>query len=141
MKRRQALQSLAGISVASALPLPSLAQQPAPAAVNESPTLDAAPAEAAASGLHSFFSADQFATLERLSNILMPAHEDLPGATDAGVAEFLDFLLSASPPARQSLYRDGLDHLSAQARTRYGRPFPEITAAEADTLLAPLREP
>jgi hypothetical protein len=141
MKRRQALQSLAGISVAGALPLPVLAQQPtAVHVINETPKLDVAVADAAAEGLHPFFTADQIAALARLAGVLMPAAGDSPGAKDAGAAEFLDFLISASPANRQALYRDGLDKLNADARNRYGKAFAELAPGQIDTLLAPLRE-
>jgi len=141
VKRRQALQSLAGISVAGALPLPAPSQQqPATHTINETPKLDAAVADAAAEGVRQFFSADQFAALERLAEVLMPAAGDSPGANDAGVALFLDFLISASPADRQAQYRGGLDKLNADARSRYGKPFAKLTPVEIDKLLAPLRE-
>lgn len=141
MKRRQALQSLAGISVAGALPLRALAQQQAAArTIAETPKLDTAVADGAAESLHQFFSADQFAALERLGEILMPTAADSPGAKDAGVADFLDFLISASPADRQAQYHDGLDKLNAGARGRYGKAFAELAPGQIDTLLAPLRE-
>ena len=141
MKRRQALQSLAGISVAGALPLRALAQQqPAARTIAETPKFETAVPDAAAEGLHLFFSADQFAALERLAEVLMPAVGDSPGAQDTGVAEFLDFLISASPADRQAQYRDGLDKLNAVARSRYRKAFVQLAPAEIDTLLAPLRE-
>ena len=141
MKRRQALQSLAGISVAGALPLRTLAQQQATArTIAETPKLDTAVADAAVEALHPFCSADQFAALERLADVLMPAAGDSPGARDADVAQFLDFLISASPPDRQAQYRDGLDKLNAGARSRYGKPFAQLAPVENDSLLAPLRE-
>lgn len=138
MKRRQALQSLAGISVAAALPRALSQQQPAARTISETPTLDAAVADAAAEASHRFFSADQFAALERLADILMPAAGDSPGAKDAGAAEFLDFLISVSPADRQAQYRDGLDQLNAEARSRYGKTFAQVAPAQTDTLLAPL---
>ena len=141
MKRRQALQSLAGISVAGALPLRALAQQEAAArTIAETPKLDTAVADSAAEALHPFFSADQFAALERLAEVLMPAAGDSPGAKDAGVAQFLDFLISASPAARQAQYRDGLDKLNAGARSRYGKTFAQLAPVEIDTLLASFGE-
>jgi hypothetical protein len=141
MKRRQALKSLAGVSAVSALPLPAFSQQSATGAVNEMPKLDTATADSAAQSVPRFLSADQFTALDRLSQILMPAAGDTPGAKEAGAAEFLDFLISESPPDRQALYRDGLDELNAQARTRYGKLFAELGPADIHALLAPLREP
>jgi hypothetical protein len=140
MKRRQAIQALAGISVATALPLPVPAQPPAQAKP-ETPKLDTAIADAAAKGLHRFFSSDQFAALARLAEVLMPPAADLPGAKEAGAAEFLDFLISESPADRQALYREELDKLNAESRSRYGKPFEATTGPEIDALLAPLREP
>jgi hypothetical protein len=141
VKRRQALQSLAGISVAGALPQRTLSQQqPAAHTVAETPKLDTAVADAAAEGLHPFFSADQFAALERLAEVLMPAAGDSPGAKAAGAAEFLDFLISASPADRQAQYRDGLDKLNADARSRYGKAFAELAPGQIEALLTPLRE-
>jgi len=141
MKRRQALKSLAGVSAVSALPLPAFAQQPAASPVNETPKLETATADSAAQSVPRFLSADQFAALDRLSQILMPAAGDTPGAKETGVAEFLDFLISESPEDRQALYRDGLDQLNSQARTRFGKSFAELGPVEIDALLAPLREP
>jgi hypothetical protein len=141
MKRRQALRSLAGISWAGALPFPALSQQQRAAhTINETPKLDTALPDAAAEGLPPFFSAGQFAAIERLAEVLMPAAGDSPGAQAAGVAEFLDFLISASPADRQAQYRDGLDKLNAGARSRYGKTFAQLAPVEIDTLLAPLRE-
>jgi len=141
MKRRQALQSLAGLSVAGALPLPAVSQQSSPAhTITETPKLELAVPDNVAEGLHPFLSPDQFAALERLAEVLMPAAGDSPGAKDAGAAEFLDFLISASPADRQAQYRDGLDKLNADARSRYGKAFAELAPAQIDTLLAPLRE-
>jgi hypothetical protein len=141
MKRRQALKSLAGVSAVSALPLPAFSQQSAAGPVNETPKLDTATADFAAQSVPRFLSADQFTTLDRLSQALMPAAGDTPGAKETGVTEFLDFLISQSPAERQALYRDGLDQLHAQARSRHGKPFVELGPVEIDALLAPLREP
>ena len=40
-----------------------------------------------------FFSEQQFATLRRLSEILLPALKGYPGAKEAGTPEFIDFLI------------------------------------------------
>jgi hypothetical protein len=140
MKRRQALQSLAGISVAGAVPLRTLSQQQPARTITETPKLDTAVADAATEALHPFFSADQFAALERLAEVLMPAAADSPGAQGAGVAQFLDFLISVSPPDRQARYRDGLDKLNAAAGSRYGKTFAQLAPGQIETLLASLRE-
>ena len=88
-----------------------------------------------------FFTAQQFAALRKLSDLLIPPMNGAPGALEAKAPEFLDFLLSQSPADRQQLYRNGLDGLNAQARRRFAKPFADVDAAQADMLLAPLREP
>jgi hypothetical protein len=76
-----------------------------------------------------FFSAAQFATLKTLCGILMPAGpNNTPGAIEAQVPEFLDFLLSQSPADRQHMYRAGLDGLKG------------LDSANAAKMLAPLKQ-
>jgi hypothetical protein len=88
-----------------------------------------------------FFTAVQFATLRKLSDALMPAHGDLPGALAANAPEFLDYLISRSPRDRQDLYREGLDGLAEQARRQFQKDFASLDGAAVAKLLAPLREP
>jgi hypothetical protein len=137
MKRRHVLQTITGLSLTGGLPLPSASQETSPPKpATETPLLETGIAEACAEpSSPRFFSTEQFAALHHLVELLMP------GAKDSGVAAFLDFLVSESPADRQSLYRDGLDRLNTEARKRYGKPFQELTKADADGVLAPLREP
>jgi hypothetical protein len=51
---------------------------------------------------------------------------------------FLDFLIGASPGARQEVYRLGLDELNAVTRKKYGKNFAEVNAAQADAIVRPL---
>jgi len=120
MKRRQAIQTILSLPALTALP--AAAQEKAAPTVDEHPRLDLTNAEAVAEPAHDFFTAVQFQTLQRLCEILVPPSKD------AGVAEFLDFLISQSPQPRQTLYRHGLDRLGA-------------SPGETAQLLAPLREP
>ena len=141
MKRRRMIQSVLGVSAASALPLPLFPQQQKPAlAVEEIPNLTVNSADAVARGVPRFFDADGFKALRHLGGILVPARQNLPGAVEAEAAEFLDFLIGQSLADRQALYRDGVTHLNAQARSRYGKAFSELSAVDADSILAPLHE-
>jgi hypothetical protein len=93
-----------------------------------------------ARGVAGFFDEPQFATLNRLGEALMPEADDKPGARSAGAAELIDFHVSRSPEDRRSVYVAGLDALDWEAVRRFGKPFAETSQAEADSLLAPLRE-
>ncbi len=55
--------------------------------------------------------------------------------------EFLDFLIGASQPDRQKLYRDGLDLLNANARKKFHKAFAGLDDADADAIVRPLLAP
>jgi hypothetical protein len=135
MKRRRMIQSVLGVSAASALPLPLLPQE-----LTENPKLPVNAADSIGEVAPRFFDAESFRAFRHLGEILVPARQNLPGAVEAEAAEFLDFLIGQSPVDRQTLYRDGVAQLNAQARSRYGKPFAEVPAAGADSILAPLHE-
>ena len=139
MKRRTVIRSVVGLPVVGALPLPAVAQEPA-RALNETPNLETAVADAAAMGVPRFFSDDQFTALKCLCELLAPAAGGNPGASEAGAAEFLDFLVGQSPGERQTLYREGLNRLNGAAQQRFGKRFADVAVADADALLSPLRE-
>ena len=134
------IQSVLGVSAASALPHPLLAQRSSADSPDDPPKLALNAPDAVAAAPPRFFDAAGFSALRRLGEILVPARQNAPGATEAEAAEFLDFLVGQSPADRQSLYRDGMGRLNQEARTRHGKPFAELSDADADTILAPLRE-
>jgi hypothetical protein len=93
--------------------------------------------DAVASAETKFFSNAQMATLRQLCEILMPPLNGYPGAIDARAPEFLDFLISVSPPERQEMYKSGLDRLDREARGKFGVHFFETSASQSDALLRP----
>jgi gluconate 2-dehydrogenase gamma chain len=68
-----------------------------------------------------FFSAAEYATVERLAELIIPS-DGSPGAREAGVSEFIDFMV-ASDPGLQYKFRYGLTWLDAHARRLFGAPF------------------
>jgi hypothetical protein len=148
MKRRRFIQAMAA-APAIALPIvpAAPAQQPASPAnpqtrpAEEMPKLEFSAHDSTGEIQTHFFTASQFATLQKLSGLLMPPIKDAPGALDAQVPQFLDFLIAESPAERQQLYRSGLDSLNAQATKRFNKSFAELDAAQAGELFTPLRQP
>jgi len=143
MKRRRFIQALASVSAAPAI----LAQQvsgkaPAQQASNaqQGQAIELAVADGAASSVPGFFSPEQFETLRKLADVLMPSLNGNPGALDAGVPGFLDFLIGHSPHERQALYRQGLNALDHESWRRYSVPFSELGSDGVQPLLAPLRK-
>lgn len=133
MHRRRFVQAVTTATAASG----ALNAQPAAAPAR----ITTIAAEAAAEPATRFFSATQFATLRSLAALLQPSANGRPGAIEAGAAEFLDFLIGVSPRPRQSLYLAGLDHLDAESRRLFRKPFDGITAEQADKVLRPLLTP
>ena len=84
-----------------------------------------------------FFSPLQYATLEHLCDVLMPAMNGYPSANAAGAPEFLDFLIGESPADRKKMYTTGLDRLQTEAMKQYHVAFSKVTAEQADSLIRP----
>ena len=70
-----------------------------------------------------FFSAEQYQTIELLADLILPAMTDSgqkmqPGAKQAGVAEFIDFMVF-SDTSLQAPFRDGLQWFDHAATGRF----------------------
>ena len=83
-----------------------------------------------------FFTAAEFAVIDQLSEIIIPRDES-PGAHDAGVAEFIDFMV-ANDPELQWSFRYGLDWLNARATALHGSGFRTLAEEQQLTLLRAL---
>ncbi len=83
-----------------------------------------------------FFTAAEYAMVERLAEIIIPS-DGTPGAKEAGVAEFIDFMV-ASDPEVQYGFRMGLAWLNAHAEQTDGKRFVELTPEQQSSLLEPL---
>jgi hypothetical protein len=88
-----------------------------------------------------FFTHAQFEALQKLSEVLVPAGNGMPGALDAQVPQFIDFLTGQSPADRKQLYRAGLDLLNAQAAKQFGKTFGALDVKQADSIVRPLMVP
>ena len=83
------------------------------------------------------FPAVQFATLTRLSGVLLPPYKDKPGAVEAETPLFLDFLIGNSPAPRKKTYTSGLDWLEITAQRRYKLAFAKLADEQVDALIRP----
>jgi hypothetical protein len=127
-----------GLPAAGVLARPEAAAQTA-AAGDAATSLRLTSPDAAGEGTARFLDAEQLAALHHLSGILVPASGGRPGASESGVAEFLDFLIGQSGAEEQQLYKLGLDRLNGEARSRYGKRFSELNGPQVEPLLEPLR--
>jgi hypothetical protein len=83
-----------------------------------------------------FFTPSEYALMERLTEIILPS-DGTPGAKEAGVAEFIDFMV-ANDPDEQYGFRTGLSWLDAFAEETAGERFMELTPEQQISLLEPL---
>lgn len=79
--------------------------------------------------------AHEYATLQKLSDYIIPADEHSPGALAAGAADFIDFLCNASDEMRD-IYTGGLLWLDEAMKHRYdGKSFLEAAPGEQTAML------
>lgn len=83
-----------------------------------------------------FFTADEYSAVEQLTEIIIPS-DATPGAKEAGVAEFIDFMGSSDPEVQYS-FRMGLAWLNAHSEDMNGKRFVQLTPEQQTSLLEPL---
>lgn len=79
--------------------------------------------------------AHEYATLQKLSDLIIPADEKSPGALAAGAADFIDFLCNASSEMRD-IYTGGLMWVDETSKDRYsGKRFVDASPEQQTGLL------
>ena len=81
-----------------------------------------------------FFSAHEYATVAVLVDLIIPRDERSGSATDAGVPEFMDFMM-IDQPRRQVAMRGGLALVDRLAMSRVGKNIVAATDAQRRQLL------
>src|SRR4026208_460687 len=69
-----------------------------------------------------FFTRHEYATVTLLVDLVIPKDEHSGSATDAGVPQFIDFMM-ADQPARQTAMRGGLAWLERECASRFEKDF------------------
>lgn len=128
--RRQVLEMLAKAAAASQFPgfsrwvFAGQHEHPASAPVQSRP----------AHYQPQFFTADEYAAIDVLTEIIIPRDES-PGAREAGVSEFIDFMAAHGEDELRKPMRDGLVWLDKRAKAVYGGPFVPLTSEQQTSLL------
>jgi gluconate 2-dehydrogenase gamma chain len=76
----------------------------------------------------------EFATMRRLSDIIIPADQHSKGAIDAGAAEYIDFLCSRSQEFAD-IFTGGMGWLDEAMRMRYGSTFLDAKPEQQTAML------
>jgi hypothetical protein len=121
MDRRQALELLASIPFASVFTLTGVEVARAQEAVRSGFTPQ-------------FFREHELRTVRVLVDLILPSDERSGSATEAGVPEFMDFMM-IDQPERQIAMRGGLAWLDLECRERFGKAFVDCGAEERSSIL------
>jgi len=119
--RREAIRMLAGVTTALAI----------------SPAEAIALRELAGAGAQAeprFFTAHEFRTVRLLVDMILPGDDRSGSATDAGVPEFIDFMMIDRPEGQLPM-RGGLAWLEVEADERFGRRFAECAVIDREQIL------
>lgn len=148
------------VSVTTALPLVGGAAAVAPNSAGAAP----APPESASAPVTGYtsFSRDEAAFVETMVNIMCPADEYTPNGVDCGLAIYIDRQLAGDfgkgarrymhgpwqagkpqlgyqlPLTPEQFFKIGLEAVNAACAAKYGKPFDQIPAADANSFLSDL---
>jgi hypothetical protein len=81
-----------------------------------------------------FFTEGEYATVTVLADLTLPADKRGPSASEAGVPEFMDFVMTEEMDNRERM-RTGLAWLDAESTTRFGKPFVTASARQQKKIL------
>src|SRR5260370_15634883 len=99
--------------------------------------------ESASPYVPQFFKPGEFKTVEFLAEMIIPA-DDKPGAKEAKVANYIDFVVFSArefEPSLQREWMDGLVVLDRESQKQFGEVFRMASMAERENLLTEMSLP
>ena len=87
-----------------------------------------------------FLTPNELQTVRVLADLIVPRDEHSGSATDAGVPEFIDFVLTEWPD-NQTPVRGGLAWLDRESTQRFSKPFREIATSGQTAILEDIAYP
>ena len=88
----------------------------------------------------SFFTPHEWETVRLLVDLIIPRDERSGSATEAGVPEFMDFMMTDRPDGQTSM-RGGLAWLDNECTERFGKTFVTCADGERTTVLDAIAYP
>jgi gluconate 2-dehydrogenase gamma chain len=95
-------------------------------------------AEPGGAGHGAFFNSEEAAAVTAFAERLMPGAPGKPGATEAGVLNYIDLALAGAYSEMQEYYRHGLAQLDAYCRKNYNAAFARLSPAQQDQVITAL---
>ncbi|HLT79976.1 MAG TPA: gluconate 2-dehydrogenase subunit 3 family protein [Cyclobacteriaceae bacterium] len=133
MDRRKYLKTLAVGSVGAGLLIQSCeTEKPQTQQAAVTHTIDRTPAEIAREEklrAETFFNEHEMATIAVLVDIIIPKDDVSGSATDAGVPDFIEFIVKDKPELKTPV-RGGLRWLDVQCMKRYNKSFVDCNAEQ-----------
>ena len=130
MSRREAVQLLSVLPIAAALGLSRADYEKAWGFVDDAQTV----AGEGVAFAPRFFTPAEFRTVGIVADMIIPRDDRSGSATDAGVPEFMDFIMTDRPNNQQWM-RSGLAWTDAQSTTRFGKPFAGVSVPQREQIL------
>ncbi len=90
-------------------------------------------------GAWRFFSDEEARILGAICDRIIPPDQD-PGATQAGVVNYIDQQLAGFFRQHQQTYREGIAAVDQASRARFGKEFGRLTAERQDELLTAMEK-
>ena len=87
-----------------------------------------------------FFTDHEFETVRQLANMIIPADDRSGNAEDAGVPQFIDFMM-LDRPANQTPMRGGLRWLDVQCQKKFDRKFIDCSEDQKKEMLDEIAYP
>ena len=88
----------------------------------------------------SFFTEQEYETVRLLADTIIPADERSGSASDVGVPEFIDFMMT-DKPALQTPVRGGLAWLDSQSKRRFGQVFAKSSPSQQTVIVDEIAYP
>lgn len=88
-----------------------------------------------------FFTKDEFATLDALTNLMIPTDDHSPGAREAGVPQYIDRTVAeAYLPEEKSSWRKGIAAVNQLSQSMFSKPFARLDEDQQVKLLKKISE-
>jgi hypothetical protein len=97
-------------------------------------TADSTPPARQANYQPSYFSPSEYRTIDVLTGLIIP-NDESPGAQEAGVSEFIDFMAAHGEKQIQQPMREGLAWLNSAAKKNYRTGFTSLSSEQQTEIL------
>lgn len=135
--RREALKTLTFASFATGLTLSGCRQ---PATPESNPFYKDISPDDLEKWEKQFFTDHEYETVRQLTNMIIPADDRSGNAEDAGVPDFIDFMM-LDRPYYQTRVRGGLNWLDARCNKQFGNNFIDCTEEQKKEMLDQIAYP